>query len=74
MTFEFHPEFPDATDEQKLQQVREWRNATLASTDWTQIADAPVNTAKWAEYRQALRDLPATINLQNPNIPEAPAS
>lgn len=41
--------------------VRADRNARLASTDWTQIADAPLSPAKaaaFAAYRQALRDLP----------------
>jgi hypothetical protein len=71
--FEFNPEFPDATDEQKLKQVRYWRNAQLASTDWTQVADAPVDASAWAVYRQALRDLPATINIFNPVLPDSPA-
>lgn len=37
--------------------VRRTRNATLAETDWTQVADAPVDKAVWATYRQALRDV-----------------
>jgi len=71
MTFDYL--YPDATDEQKLDQVRNWRNAQLAATDWTQIADAPVNASAWAAYRQALRDLPANIDLENPVIPDPPA-
>ena len=71
-TFDFNPEFPDATDDQKLEQVRIWRNAQLARTDWTQVADAPVDASAWATYRQALRDLPATIDIDNPVLPEAP--
>ena len=71
MTFDYL--YPDATDEQKLDQVRNWRNAQLAATDWTQIADAPVNASAWAAYRQALRDLPANIDLDNPVIPDPPA-
>jgi hypothetical protein len=40
--------------------VRAERNALLASSDWTQLADVPIaNRAAWATYRQALRDLPA---------------
>lgn len=39
--------------------VREKRNARLSESDWTQIADAPVNALAWAVYRQALRDIPA---------------
>ena len=38
--------------------VRSQRDALLASTDWTQLTDAPVNSAAWATYRQALRDIP----------------
>jgi hypothetical protein len=72
-TFHFNPEFPDATDDQKREQVRLWRNVRLARTDWTQVADAPVNAAAWATYRQALRDLPATINLADPVLPDPPA-
>ena len=43
--------------------VRANRNALLAQSDWTQLSDAPLTTeqkAAWAEYRQALRDLPET--------------
>ena len=73
-TFDFNPEFPDATDDQKLEQVRLWRNVQLASTDWTQVADAPVDASAWATYRQALRDLPATINISNPVLPVPPGA
>ena len=38
-------------------QVREKRNKLLAESDWTQVADAPVDKAAWATYRQALRDI-----------------
>jgi len=57
--FRFNPQFPDATDEQKWKQIKLWRNAELAATDWTQLSDAPVDKAAWATYRQSLRDLPA---------------
>ena len=59
MTFQFNPAFPDATSEQKWDQIKLWRNAELARTDWTQITDSPADKAAWATYRQALRDLPA---------------
>ena len=35
------------------------RNAKLQGSDWTQVPDAPVDSAAWAVYRQQLRDLPA---------------
>lgn len=38
------------------------RNMKLAACDWTQVSDAPVDQAAWAAYRQALRDLPASID------------
>ena len=72
-TFQYNPFYLDATDAQKLEQVRLWRNSELARTDWTQVADAPVDAAAWATYRQALRDLPATINLADPVLPDPPA-
>jgi hypothetical protein len=59
MTFRFNPMFPDATNDQKWEQIKLWRNAELAKTDFTQLPDAPVDKQAWAEYRQALRDLPA---------------
>ena len=37
--------------------VRSDRNARLAKSDWTQLADAPVDAASWVPYRQALRDI-----------------
>jgi len=56
--FTFNPEFPDATNEQKWDQIKLWRNARLAASDWTMHTDAPTDKVKWAAYRQALRDLP----------------
>lgn len=58
MAFKFNSQFPDATDEQKWEQIKLWRNVELAKTDFTQLPDAPVDKEAWAEYRQALRDLP----------------
>lgn len=37
--------------------IRSQRNQMLKDTDWTQLADSPVDKASWAAYRQALRDL-----------------
>lgn len=44
-------------DEEKAGQVRAERNTKLTASDWTQVADAPVDKAVWATYRQALRDI-----------------
>lgn len=47
-----------AQDAAKANSLRAERNAKLAACDWTQVADAPVDTAAWAVYRQELRDVP----------------
>ena len=39
--------------------IRSERNERLAACDWTQLADAPVDSLGWANYRQALRDVTA---------------
>ena len=53
--------------------AREKRNALLAECDWTQVADAPVDKAAWAGYRQALRDIPDQdgfpLNVIWPEVP-----
>jgi hypothetical protein len=61
MSFNFNPLFPEATNEQKWEQIKLWRNAELARTDWTMHTDAPTDKEAWATYRQALRDLPAQV-------------
>jgi hypothetical protein len=33
------------------------RDQLLKDSDWTQVADAPVDKVVWATYRQALRDV-----------------
>lgn len=43
---------------------RSRRDQRLASTDWTQVQDSPVDREAWAQYRQALRDIP-----QQPGFP-----
>ena len=42
----------------KAAQVRAERDAMLAATDYTQLADAPGDATAWATYREALRNLP----------------
>ena len=60
----------EVSDDLYLARMRHWRNTELARTDWTQIADAPVDKAAWATYRQLLRDLPASN--ANPRFIELP--
>ena len=75
MTFQFHPAYPDANNEQKWEQIKLWRNAKLAQSDWTQVADAPVDKVAWATYRQELRDLPAQGgNAEDAVIPTQPGA
>ena len=44
------------------QVVRTQRNQMLKDSDWTQLADAPVDKAVWATYRQALRDITTQLD------------
>jgi len=46
-------------DAEQAKSVRTQRGEKLKDTDWTQVADAPVDKAAWATYRQALRDVTA---------------
>lgn len=44
-------------DAKEVERVRRTRDEFLSSSDWTQVADAPVDKAAWATYRQLLRDI-----------------
>lgn len=55
---EFEAQQAAGADDRAAAEVRTERDAKLAATDWTQVADAPVDQAAWATYRQALRDIP----------------
>jgi hypothetical protein len=46
-------------DTEQAKSVRASRDEKLKDSDWTQVADAPVDKAVWATYRQALRDVTA---------------
>jgi len=46
-----------AKDAEQAKSVRQTRGEKLKDSDWTQVADAPVDQAAWATYRQALRDV-----------------
>jgi hypothetical protein len=52
------------------------RNALLANSDWTQLADVPLTAemkAQWATYRQALRDITDQSGFpDNINWPDKP--
>ena len=55
-----HETADEVPDDYFFERIRNWRNAELASCDWTQIADSQADKTAWATYRQALRDLPAS--------------
>lgn len=55
-------DYSAAETEVQWANVRIDRNARLAACDWTQLPDAPVDSLAWAEYRQALRDIPEQAN------------
>ena len=50
--------WPEVQSDRAWAQVRVERDRLLAASDWTQVADAPVDAEVWADYRQALRDVP----------------
>jgi hypothetical protein len=50
-------EYKTMKDAEQAKSVRTSRGEKLKDSDWTQVADAPVDQAAWAAYRQALRDV-----------------
>jgi len=52
-------DYKASKDAEQAKSVRSTRGEKLAESDWTQVADAPVDKAVWATYRQALRDVTA---------------
>jgi hypothetical protein len=56
---DMNQESKDALDTTQAESVRKQRTEKLKDSDWTQVADSPVDKAAWAAYRQALRDITA---------------
>lgn len=50
--------------------IRARRNQLLSDSDWTQLADSPVNRKAWATYRQKLRDITTQSDPSNIIWPE----
>ena len=51
--------------EEPYRLLREERNRLIAETDWTQLKDIDLDIIRernWKNYRQALRDLPASAS------------
>ena len=63
-----------ATDAAQAKSIRDQRTQKLKDSDWTQLADSPVDKTVWAAYRQALRDVPSQTGfpweVQWPTQPE----
>ena len=58
-------EYAAGANDRAAAEVRTERDAKLTQSDWTQVADAPVDKASWATYRQALRDIPSQAGFPN---------
>jgi len=66
---------PEPSDEVKMAAIRQERNRLLAECDWTVLQDSPLTTTQktnWKNYRTALRDLPATVDVDNVQYPVKP--
>lgn len=66
----------DAKYAAQAAEVRDLRDLRLALSDWTQLADCPLDEAgkaAWADYRQELRDVPQQLGFPEsvvwPSIP-----
>lgn len=73
-----HTVVPFTTQEEtdkKYAILRSERDLLLYQCDWTQFADSPLSSekkAEWVVYRQALRDLPSTVDIDNIVYPTKP--
>jgi hypothetical protein len=62
-------------EEELYRSLRIQRNKLLAESDWTQLIDSPLTSDKkqeWAAYRQELRNLPNTVDINNIIYPKKP--
>ena len=66
-------EYKAQKDAEQAKNMRAQRNQKLKDSDWSQVADAPVDKTVWATYRQALRDVPSQAGFPwDINWPDAP--
>jgi len=61
----------EKTAETLMAEIRAKRNQLLVDTDWTALVDSTL-TDEMKTYRQALRDLPETVDVNKPVYPEKP--
>lgn len=69
------PVTQDEITEGMYNALRYERNKLLTACDWTQMPDAPLTAEQkqaWQVYRQELRDLPATVDINNIIYPTKP--
>ena len=69
------PTTQDEITQGKYNALRYDRDKLLKESDWTQMADSPLTDIKkqeWQVYRQALRDLPQTVDINNIEFPIKP--
>lgn len=77
IVLELDPEMAAAKAEAQWTVVRAQRNQLIAKTDWTQLPDAALTntqTAEWASYRQALRDITTQSDPFNIEWPVQPGA
>ena len=58
-------EYAAGANDRAAAEIRTERDAKLSESDWTQVADAPVDKTAWATYRQSLRDVPSQSGFPN---------
>jgi hypothetical protein len=70
---DFQKAWADGQSEREMHALRLERNRLLAETDWWSLPDSPEMTDAQAQYRDALRQLPATEeDPANPTWPTKP--
>ena len=52
--------------------IRQERDKKLAETDWWAMPDSPTMSEAQTQYRQDLRDLPSTVDINNIVWPTKP--
>lgn len=63
VTTSFYPPIENPSNDVYNAMMRKYRNKLLTDSDWSQMPDSPLSDEQkyaWAEYRQQLRDFPAT--------------
>ena len=68
----FLKEWNDGATDRAWAAVREERNKLIAETDWWAMPDSPTMSEAQTQYRQDLRDLPSTVDINNIVWPTKP--